>query len=117
MQKTPLIALSIVGLAVIGCTTVAPTEYYRPVGSVEKPYRLSGQFDPNEGLAGEVTITVNDEPIIKERLPVFSNTAEMAGEYKGKPVLVYVTRVRNFSSNYLRADVIINKERAVSLTF
>ncbi len=117
MKKLSLLFLSVTALAVIGCTTIAPTEYYRPSGSMEKPYRLGGQYDPNVGLAGEVTITINDEPVIQERVPLFSNTAELSGEYAGKPVLVQLTKVRNFESKYIRADVTIDTERAASLTF
>jgi hypothetical protein len=117
MKKLNLLFLSLTALAVIGCTTIAPTEYYRPAGSVEKPYRLGGQLDPTAGWAGEVTITINDEPVIQERVPFFANTAELSGEYNGKPVLVQLTKVRTFESKYIRADVMIDKERAASLTF
>lgn len=102
-------------VTVRGCTAIGPTEYYRPAGSVEKPYRIGGQFDPNVGLADEITI--NDEPVIQERVPLFSNTAYLAGEYAGKPVLLDLIKVRNFESKYIRADVTIDDERAVSLTF
>lgn len=117
MKTLKPLLLSVTALALIGCTTIAPTEYYRPAGSVEKPYRIGGQFDPNVGLAGEVTITINGEPIIQERVPLFSNMSELAGEYAGKPVLVDLIKVRNFESKYIRADVTIDDERAVSLTF
>jgi hypothetical protein len=117
MKKLERIFLSAAALAVIGCTTIAPTEYYRPAGSVEKPISLGGQYDPNVGLAGEVTITINGEPVIEERVPLFSNTAELSGEYAGKPVLVQLTKVRTFESKYIRADVMIDDERAASLTF
>lgn len=117
MKKHQYAILSLTALVAIGCTAVAPTEYYRPAGSVAAPYRLDGEYDPKVGLGGEVTININDEEVIQERLPVFSNTAEMSGEYAGKPILVQLTKVQTFKSRYLRADITIDDERAISLTF
>lgn len=114
--KTHLI-LALLSLAMIGCTTIAPVEHYRSADEAETLYRVGGEYDPNVGWAGEVTITINDEPVIEGRLPAFSNLAEMTGDYAGKPVLVQFTKVRTFKSKYLRADVSIDNERAVSLTF
>jgi len=108
--------ISLLTLAIVGCTTTAPTEYYRSADAPETVYRIGGEYDPNVGW-GEVTITINDESVIVERLPAFSNTAELTGDYAGKPVLVQLTKVRTFKSKYLRADVTIDKERAASLTF
>ncbi|MGJ8638524.1 MAG: hypothetical protein ACSHYA_03950 [Opitutaceae bacterium] len=115
-NTTPHI-LTLLTLIVVGCTTTAPTEYYRPASAAETVYRIGGEYDPNIGWAGAVTITINDESVIREKLPAFSNTAELSGEYAGKPVRVQFTKVRNFKSKYLRADVTIDKEQAVSLTF
>lgn len=112
----PLI-LSILTLAVVGCTTSAQTEFYRPAGSAEAPYRIGGQLDPNTGLAGEVSITINETVVIREKLPPFTNTSELSGEYAGQSVLVVLTKVRSFGSKYVRADVTIGNERAASLTF
>lgn len=104
-------------IAIVGCTTTAPTEYYRSASAAETVYRIGGEYDPNIGWAGEVTITINDESVIRGELPAFSNTAELFGEYAGKPVRVQFMKVRTFESKYLRADVTIDKEQAVSLTF
>lgn len=114
--NTPLI-LILFTLVVAGCTTTAPTEYYRPADAPETVYRIGGEYDPNTGWAGEVTITVDDETILREKLPPFSNTAELVGTFEGMPVLVQLTKIRTFKSKYLRADVTIGGERAASLTF
>lgn len=115
-KLTPLI-LSILVIAVVGCSTTAQKEYYRPKDSVGERYRIGGKLEPCIVGAGELSITINDEPIIQERLPAFANTAEVSGEYEGKPVLVSLTRVHNFGSRYVRADVSIGDERAASLAF
>lgn len=114
--KTPLI-LILFTLAVVGCTTTAPSEYYRSADRPETVYRIGGEYDPSIGWAGEVTITIDDEPILREKLPPFSNTAELVGTFQGMPVLVQLTKVRTFESKYLRADVTIGEEWAASLTF
>jgi len=117
MRKNTVLIICLLTLVFVGCTTTAPTEYYRPSEALETEYRIGGQFDPKVGWAGEVTITIDDEPIIVEKLPFFSNTLELKGEYAGSAVLVQLTKVRTFGSKYIRADVVINKERAASLTF
>jgi hypothetical protein len=117
MKKTTPFMLTLFTLVIVGCTTTAPTEYYRPANAADTVYRIGGEYDPNVGWAGEVTITINDEAVIRERLPAFTNTAELSGEYAGKPVQVLLTKVRTFKSKYLRGDVRIDNERTVSLTF
>lgn len=117
MNKKTVLILSLFTLVIVGCTTTAPTEYYRSADALETVYRIGGEYDPNIGWAGEVTIIINDESVIVAKLPAFSNTAELTGEYAGKPVLVQLTKVRTFESKYLRADVTIDQERAASLTF
>jgi len=101
----------------VGCTTVAPTEYHRPADARETVYRIGGEYDPDVSWAGEVTITINDESVVKEKLPAFANTAEVMSEYRGKPVEVQFTKVRTLNSKYIRADVRIDDEWAASLTF
>lgn len=117
MANIRLLILALLTLTAVGCVTKAPTEYYRPAGVAEAVYRIGGEYDPNISWAGEVTITINDEAVIREKLPAFSNTAELSGVYQGKDVLVQLTKVRTFKSKYLRADVMINQEPAASLTF
>jgi hypothetical protein len=117
MRKTIPLILSLLVLGIIGCTTTAQTEFYRPPGSMDEPYRIGGKMDPMSGWAGEVYITINDELVIQKKLPAFTNTTEVIGEYEGKSVIVLLTRVQTFGSNYVRADVTIGSERAASLTF
>ena len=104
-------------LFAVGCATIAPTEYHRPAHAVDTVYRIGGEFEPNTGLAGEVIITIDDEEVIRGKLPALSTTAEFLGEYQGQDVLVELTKVRKIGSKYLRADVTIGNERAASLTF
>jgi len=101
----------------IGCVTTSPTEYYRPKGSAEEPHSLNGKFDPNVGWAGEMIISIDGKPVIHERLAAFSKAGELTGEYGGKAVTVRWSKVRTLKSKYIRADVTINGEPTVSLTF
>ena len=115
-KKTPLI-LSLIALAAIGCTTVAPVEYHRPADATATVYRIGGEYDPNIGLAGEVSIMIDEQTVVTEELPAFWNGVEFSGVYQGRSVFVQLTKVRTFGSRYLRADVTIDGERAASLTF
>jgi len=117
-MKTKHIALLLVVAAVfVGCTTVAPTQFYRPASYAGAPYRISGKLEPMKGWAGRVHITINDRTVIKKDLPMFSNSTEVTGTYDGRAVTVVLTRVSTFVSSYLRAEVLIDNERAATLSF
>lgn len=117
MKKIIPLTLSILFFMLVGCTTTAQTQFYRPAGSVAEPYRIGGKLDPMSGWAGEVYVTINEQLVIQKKLPAFTNTTEVSGEYEGKSVTVVLTRIQTFGSNYVRADVMIGNERAASLTF
>ena len=99
------------------CASVAPTQFYRPQNYNGEPYRISGKLEPMSGWAGRVTITINDQPVIVENLPLFSNSTEGKGTFQGKTVIAFITQVESLFSSYVRADVLIGNERAASLTF
>jgi hypothetical protein len=115
-QMIPL-ACCLLLLAFAGCSTVALAEYYTPQGSTEESYKIGGDFDPFEGGSSVATITINDEVVIAHKIPGFGKTTEAVGEYNGKRVDALFTKVRNFSSSYIRAEVSIDGEKAVKLIF
>lgn len=116
MKRTIPLTLSVLIFGLTACTTTAPPELYKQAGSVEPPYRIGGELDPFSGGSAVVKISINEEVVIQTKLPAFKNTTKATGSFEGKTVNVSLTRIRNFSSSYVRADVTMDGERAVSLT-
>jgi hypothetical protein len=123
MKKIYLVIGVIITVFVVqSCASVAPTQFYRPQNHSGEAYRISDKLEPMSGWAGKVTITindqpVNDQPVITESLPVFSNSTEAKGSFQGKTVTAFITEVTSFLSSYIRADVHIENERAATLAF
>lgn len=111
--------LTLIWMAVIiqSCSSVAPTQYYRPQNYSGEPYRISGRHEPMSGWAGKITITINEQPVITANIPVFSNSVDAKGTFKGKTVSAFITHIESFTSSYYRADVFIANEKAATLTF
>ena len=117
--KSPaaVVALFVLAVVLVGCTTVAQSQFYRPANHAGEPYRISGELDAAKGWAGEVVVRINDEEVIRRKLPVFTTTTEVQGTFENKPVTVVLTRVTTLLSSYTRADVRIGNEHAATLTF
>lgn len=116
------VALLLIGVVITlgfltGCATTAQTHFYRPANHAGEPYRIAGTFEPMKGWNGVVNITVNEQVVIHKPLPLFTNTTDATGSFKGKKVSATITRVKTFASSFIRADIFIGSERAASLTF
>ena len=62
-------------------------------------------------------VFIDGTEVIKEKLPIFSNNAEYYGTYKGKKVTAIVSTVENLMSSYIKCEVLVDNERAATLTF
>lgn len=122
MKRSLISKLIILGLALViggfasGCSTVAQTEFYRPANHQGDPIRISGKFEPDM-WTGTVFIYVNDQEILKKRVPAFSTSTEVKGTWEGKNITVVLTRVTSFVSSYVKAEVFFGSEKATTLTF
>ena len=105
--------ISSIGMTVVSCTTTAQTKEFTPIVSVGKPYLIGGKLEADR----KVSITINGELVVQEKVHTFTKSRGFSGEYNGKPVFVILTNVRTFNSSYIRADVTIGKEKAASLIF
>ena len=111
-----MLLAGVVVIVTTGCVATSATQLYRPANYSGDPYRISGSFEPWTGLAGQITITVNEREVIKKGLTAFTNVTDLEGEFEGKKVLITVTKVKSLFSSFVRADVFIGAERAASLT-
>ena len=117
MRYRPAILCSLLAHAFLGCSATVHAEFCHPAGLVEFVYRIGGEHDLNIDWVGEATTKVNVEYFNQVGFPNFLNTAELCGEYAGKSVPIRFTKFRTLKSEHVCADVIIDEERAESLTF
>ncbi len=115
-NRTLFIGLALLALAFVGCSTVTQTAFYRPANYQGEAIRISGKFVP-DAWTGTVFISVNDKEIMKKRVPAFTSSTEVKGDWDGKAITVVLTRINTFMSHYIRADVFFGSEKATTLTF
>ena len=101
-------------LSFMGCAATAPTSNYRPRGSNENAWAISGSY--NE-LTGGVIITVNGQPIIKGHVSMWNYAGEFSGNYKGKQISVSCRSIMGILSTNEECTVFIDNERATTLRF
>lgn len=110
-KKTITIASSLLFVtALTGCTTVAPSQGYRPAGSTAAPWQISGElFDFTN-----VRIFVNGAKVIDERLSLLSGDGEFHSSYRGKPVS---TNCYTDGWGAIKCLVFVDNEKAATLSF
>ena len=108
-MKNVLIASIIVLLA--GCTTIAPSQTYRPANYAGTAWDISGEID---NLTDMVVIKINNETVITHYLSTWTGDGEFSSAYKGKPVTASCI---TDSTNTTHCFVSINGEKAATLTF
>ena len=101
---------------VVGCSS-APEQSYRPSGSTEAPWRITGQW--KESLLGDDTVLVNidGQEVIKGKFPLLDNTMELSGEHQGKRISVSCIRTQGWLGTKIQAIVFVENERAATLQF
>ncbi len=108
-MKNVLIASLIVLLA--GCTTIAPSQTYRPANYSGTAWDISGElYDFNDMVA----IKINNEVVILHELSDWTRDGEFSGIYQGKPV---TASCMTDGTNTPHCFVFINNEKAATLTF
>lgn len=97
-------------LALVGCTTSSPNQFYRPAGA-EKQVEISGLFNQ---LSFEHQVMINGETVITGKLPYNYDAASFSGNYNDQPVTSDCTWKRKVD---LLCLVKINGEMAATLVF
>jgi hypothetical protein len=109
-MKNVLIA-SIIVLLAAGCTTVAPSQTYRPANYAGAAWDISGEMDDSTDM---VIIKINNEIVITHYLSTWTGDGEFSSAYKGKPV---TASCMTDGTNTTHCFVFINGEKAATLTF
>lgn len=113
MNKLFPLVLGTLLFAAVGCTTTAPTKTFQTRSSVAELYRIGGDLKSDR----MVSITINDELVVRGKVHAFAEERELSGEYQGKPVSALLKNIRTFNSSYVQAEVTIAGEQAATLTF
>ena len=100
--------LCITLLFVIGCAST-PAQMYRPRGYDGDAWRINTILKP--GLVDtELTIQINGDPIIKEKLSDFQSSYELAGKYEGRNITASCSQ----ANSAWKVFVFVDNERAAS---
>jgi len=109
-MKNVLIA-SMMVLLLAGCTTIAPSQTYRPANYPGPAWDITGEMDDWHDM---VIIRINNEIVINHALELWSGDGEFTGIYKGKPV---TASCMTDGTDTTHCFVFINGEKAAILTF
>lgn len=116
MNNKKQVALAIVGLvftSLVACTSVAPSQGYRPAGSTEAPWQISGElFDFTN-----VKIFINGVKIIDERVSLMTGDGEFGASYRGKRVMANCGTSAGLITSATRCIVFVENEKAATLSF
>jgi hypothetical protein len=100
-------------LAIAGCTTVAPSQGYRPPGSTAAPWQIRGElFDFTN-----VKIYIDGTKVIDDRVSLISGDGEFHSTYQGKPVSASCHTSAGLVNINTHCIVFVQNERAATLTF
>ena len=97
-------------IAVAGCTTASPKQFYRPIGA-EQQLEISGRFNL---LSYEHHVLINGESVISGDLPYNQDDASFKGHYGDASV---TSDCHWKSKTDLSCLVKVNGEMAATLTF
>lgn len=115
MKQSMIFAISI--LSLIGCTTTAPVQTYRPAKHDGQPWQISGSYDQ---MSYAVAITINGQEAAKGKFALFQSTTDLAGRYADKAVSASCSKIPIYPSSTIytiNCMVFVDSERAVTLQF
>jgi hypothetical protein len=101
-------------ILLVGCMSTVPSDSYRPRGSTENAWAISGQF--NE-LTGNLIVTIDGRQVINGNVSVWDGSGELYGRYQGRRVSVSCNYVTKVFTAYEQCMVFVDGERAASFQF
>jgi hypothetical protein len=111
MRKNFVVLLAV--LALVACTTVAPSQGYRPSGSTDAPWQISGElFDFTN-----VKIFINGAKVIDGRLSLLNGDGDFHSSYRGKQISASCTTSSGLTASFTRCFVFVENEKAATLSF
>ena len=108
-----LIAAALAVGVMSGCAT-APSQGYRPANYAGSQWTITGDLNQ---LSGGLTVKINNQVVISDRVNVLTGNGEFAGSYDGKPVNASCMTSMGLWSTSTNCFVFVSGERAATLTF
>lgn len=115
MQNRIVAALfiSLLSVLAVGCSTVAPSQGYRSLGSTAAPWQISGElFDFTN-----VKIFINGTKVIDERVSLLSGDGEFHNSYNGKQIMASCSTSMGLMASSTKCIVFVENEKAATLSF
>ena len=107
------ITIFLISVLTTGCSTVAPSQGYRPAGSTAAPWQISGElFDFTN-----VKIFINGSKVIDERVSLMSGDGEFHATYNGKQVMASCSTSAGLMTTSTKCIVFVENEKAATLSF
>jgi len=107
------LTISLLSVLTTGCSTVAPSQGYRPAGSTAAPWQISGElFDFTN-----VKIFINGSKVIDERVSLMSGEGEFHTSFNGKQVMASCSTSAGLMATSTKCIVFVENEKAATLSF
>ena len=115
MRNRIVAALSISAFSILiaGCSTVAPSQGYRSLGSTAAPWQISGElFDFTN-----VKIFIDGTKVIDGRVSLLSGSGEFQSTYNGKQIMANCSTSTGLMASSTKCIVFVENEKAATLSF
>ena len=108
-----VLCISLLMLSISACTTAASSQGYRPAGSTETPWQISGElYDFTD-----VKIFINGTKVIDERISLMNGEGEFHSSYNGKQIMASCSSSTGLVSASTKCIVFVENEKAATLSF
>ena len=110
---TAALTISLLSVLTTGCSTVAPSQGYRPAGSTAAPWQISGElFDFTN-----VKIFIDGSKVIDQRVSLMSGEGEFHASFKGKQIMASCSTSAGLMTTSTKCIVFVENEKAATLSF
>jgi len=118
MIRMKRLCLEFIALLFIAGCAASPAKIYRPRGYYGDAWKIKATIIP--GLINqaptELTIQVNGQKVIKEKLSSFQNSYELEGKYEGFKIIAKCSKVNNWQ-DYSSWRVLVFVDNEIAATF
>lgn len=113
IKNSRVLILSVIALIFSGCAATSSSYLYRPQGMNGPEWAITGKVN---FINGEVTILINNTPIIQDSLNIITFVGNFQGIYMGKPIIADCDYYWNvLSPSYEECIILIDGEPSATL--
>jgi hypothetical protein len=108
------VIIVLIASILVGCASTAPTHTYRPRGSIDDAWAITGKY--NE-ITGKIDIYINGTNVIDSNVSIWDGSGEVSAKYQDKSVTASCNNVSKLFASYEQCIVFVDNERAATLQF